>query len=292
MSRPRPRALLWAGAAALALVAALFGASEWRIRRPHACAAWQSPRGASAERGRELAQGVALCAFCHGGDLAGRVAVDDPWIGRLYAPNLTPSGGRIRSDAEIEWAVRHGVRRDGRSLWLMPSEHLRALSDRQVADLIAYLRQLPPAGSPTPARRMGPLTRVVLLAGLAPELLAAERVGCGGTASDEEAGASSRGAALVEIGSCRVCHRADLRGGLHPLSLPDEPPPPDLSRFGQLADWSEQDFRRAMHSGRTPGGRVLDARYMPWPHYAALDEAELGAIWRYLRSIPAGPRAR
>lgn len=284
MSRPRLRALLWAGAAAIAAVATVFAASEWRIRRQHPCATWRSPPGASAERGRRLAQGVALCAFCHGSDLAGRAAVDDPWIGRLYAPNLTPAAGRIRSDAEIERAVRRGVRRDGRSLWLMPSEHLRALSDRQVADLIAYLRELPPAGTPTPTRRMGPLTRIVLLAGLAPELLAAERAGCSGTGSPGEEDGISRGAALVEIGGCRVCHRADLRGGLHPLSLPDEPPPPDLSRFGRLASWSEQDFRRAMRSGRTPRGRVLDARYMPWPRYAAMADAELHEIWRYLQS--------
>ncbi len=81
---------------------------------------------------------------------------------------------------------------------------------------------------------------------------------------------------------CRVCHHADLTGGLHPLSLPGEPPPPDLTPGGALSGWSEADFVRAMRSGVTPDGRRLDARYMPWPRFARMGDSELGAIWAYL----------
>ena len=93
------------------------------------------------------------------------------------------------------------------------------------------------------------------------------------------------GAYLVETGGCRVCHRQDLRGGLHPLSLPDEPPPPDLTAGGPLGSWSEQDFVRAMRTGITPDGRRVDPEWMPWPAFAGMSDLELRAIFLYLSSI-------
>jgi mono/diheme cytochrome c family protein len=273
------------------------------------------------ERGRHLVTVVAQCTFCHGPDLAGREIADDPWIGRLHASNLTRGQGGIgRRYRDIDWvgALRHGVAPDGRTLLLMPSAGLTRLSDEDLAAIVAYLRQIPAVDRIQPEKRTGWLTRLVVATGLAPDLLSAEQVSAGpGTvgATSRLRGAAERGVEtvarsatgpgeesasraapepgptaaygeyLVALGSCRVCHRADLAGGLHPLSLPGEPVPPDLTPRGPLRDWTGRDFERAMRAGRTPEGRVLDREYMPWPTFAGLEEGELEAIWAYLRSL-------
>ena len=93
------------------------------------------------------------------------------------------------------------------------------------------------------------------------------------------------GAYLVETGGCKVCHQSDLSGGLHPLALPGEPPPSDLTPRGPLASWTERDFVRTLRKGVTPDGRSLDAQWMPWPSIGRMSDLELRAIWRYLHSL-------
>ena len=60
------------------------------------------------------------CSDCHGRDLRGRLFHDEPKLARLYAPNLTRLAERY-SDPDFDAAVRHGISKDGRGLWVMPS---------------------------------------------------------------------------------------------------------------------------------------------------------------------------
>lgn len=292
-------ALCLAGLVALAV----FVESERVLGRRYASpgakaeAAW-STRPVDAgllERGRHLVHEVAQCGFCHGTDLAGREMADDPWIGRLHAPNLTRGAGGIGAaleDRDWDRALRRGVARDGRSLLLMPAGQLTRLSDHDLAAIVAFLKRIPAVDREWPERRAGWLTRVVVALGLAPDLLAAAQVEAlepreaSSTGPLERARSVEReGEYLVALGSCRVCHRADLAGGLHPLSLPGEPVPPDLTPSGPLAAWRLADFARAMREGRTPDGRQLDREFMPWPAFAGLDDREIEAIWLYLRGL-------
>lgn len=271
--------------AVMVLWSSIWVSTERRLARIHRVPAspGSSFAGGDAERGRRLATGVALCSFCHGHDLGGRIVVDDPWLGSLYAPNLTSGRGGLgatRSDEELARAIRWGVDPAGRSLVLMPSEHLGQLTDRDLRDIIAFLRAAPAVSRRTPDRWMGPVTRLALVVGLAPELLAAER---SLEAQPGRSGSHPRGAYLAAVGSCRVCHRDDLRGGLHPLATAGEPDPPDISGRGPIRDWSPSEFRMAMRSGRTPDGRHLDPVYMPWPHFAQLRDDEIDALFGYLR---------
>ena len=50
-----------------------------------------------------------------------------------------------------------------------------------------------------------------------------------------------------------------------------------------LGTWNEDDFRRAMHDVKSKNGKTL--RYPMLP-YNSLTDAEVSAIWQYLRSIP------
>ena len=301
MAASLSRAAAWGAALLLLTAAALTGvvyvASEVRLTRRYepAIAPLEMKRDArNLERGRHLAEAVAQCGFCHGDDLGGKLLVDTPWVGRLYASNLTSGrggAGRSYSDSELVRSIRHGVARDGRPLILMPSHYFWAFGDEDLAALIAYIRSVPPVDAELPGPQVGPLARLTLVLGLAADLLPAEHITHeaprrGPPRSD--AGAAY-GEYLVDVAICRVCHHADLTGGLHPLALPGEPPPPDLTPAGALAGWSEVDFLRAMRSGVTPDGRRLDHEHMPWPRFALMRDEELRAIRAYLTGLPTRP---
>lgn len=288
--------------AALATLAGSVGwiSAERRLSRvyrvtPDAVAVPGDP--ASLARGRHLVEVVGQCTTCHGGDLAGRELADDAWLGRLWAPNLTPGRGGIaeRSDADLVRAIRHGVRPDGRPVLMMPSQYFRQLSDADLGAILAHLRRLPPIDREVPARRLGPLSALAIASGRVPDLIPAElpesqpaRI-----ATPAPAESAAYGAYLVQAGGCRVCHRADLAGGPHPLSLPHEPPPPDLTGSGRVGRWSDADFVRALRSGITPEGDRLDDAWMPWRTLSRMSDLELRAIYLYLRSLPParGPAA-
>lgn len=285
------------------VAAAVYGASELRLRRTHplpAGALSVPVEAADPERGRHLVRHVAQCAGCHGDDLGGAPIVDDLWMGRLHAPNLTPGPGGIahRSDADLVRAIRFGLAPDGESLLMMPAQHLAALSDADLAAILASLRALPAVARRAPEPRVGPFARLVLALDLAPELLPAAEAAERHAAAASERGAAPRpaataayGAYVAEAAGCRLCHGADLRGGLHPLALPGEPVPPDLTPAGRVRAWSQNDFLRALRTGRTPEGDVLDATYMPWRSFRGMDDLELRALWRFLRALPDARRS-
>ncbi|MCP5039907.1 MAG: cytochrome c [bacterium] len=247
----------------------------------------QSPDAIS--RGRHLVQGVAQCTTCHGDDLSGRPMADDLWLGRLFAPNLTPGNGGIRDSSTLDLvrSIRHGVGPDGRPLVVMPAQYLFQLSDEDLAAVIAYLRSLAPVDRVTPARRLGVVSLLALLAGTVPDLIPAELLTqhpprrLDAVSKDT----ADYGLYLIEISGCKVCHRDDLAGGLHPLSLPGEPPPPDLRASGPLATWSERDFVVALRTGVTPDGSQLDNAWMPWKTFSRMNDLELRAIWRGLQTV-------
>jgi mono/diheme cytochrome c family protein len=240
-------------------------------------------------RGRHLVEVVGQCTTCHGSDLAGRELADDPWLGRLWGPNLTPGRGGIgeRSDADLVRAIRHGVKPDGRPVLMMPAQHFHHLSDADLGAIVAQLRRLPAIDREVPGRRLGPLSALAIASGRAPDLIPAELLASarGRPPAPAPAESPDYGAYLVEAGGCRVCHRADLAGGRHPLSLPEEPVPPDLTASGRAAGWSQADFVRALRTGITPEGDRLDDAWMPWRTIARMSDLELHAIHAYLRTL-------
>jgi hypothetical protein len=53
-----------------------------------------------------------------------------------------------------------------------------------------------------------------------------------------------------------------------------------------IGKWSEADFLRAMKTGITPDGRVLDAQ-MPWQSFQKVTDRDLRSLWAYLKTIKA-----
>ncbi len=94
---------------------------------------------------------------------------------------------------------------------------------------------------------------------------------------------------MVRFHACKSCHGEQLNGGISPD--PISPPPTNISTGGNLGKWTLEQFRETMRSGKTPEGKLLDAKFMPWPGIGAHDDEELEAIFNYIKSLPGLPNS-
>jgi len=240
------------------------------------------------ERGRRVAVGVTKCVDCHGSDLAGRIMLDDPALGRFAGPNLTPGKGGVLAgytDAELARAVRYGVRQDGTPIQAMPAGEFVYLSDSDTADLIAFLRALPPVDNAPPVTNPGPLLRILFLVGKVP-LVAVEELDLSITqpATMKRAATEQYGQYLVATGGCTGCHGKQLTGGHVTGTPPDDPnfpPATNIRQSGVVAGWTEADFIKAMRTGIRPNGVPIHP-FMPYKAVATLSDDDLKALWKAL----------
>jgi mono/diheme cytochrome c family protein len=268
----------------LALVVIYF-LSERRINRRYqvSAPAVTVPNDAdAAARGKRLVTVVAPCADCHGDDFAGKAMIDDLAMGTLHAANLTRGrGGIAASYSNEDWAraLLHGVRKDGRSVVFMPSHEFR-FTQRDLGDLIAYFRSLPPVDRDYPAPHVGIMARALSFGPL--PLLPAELIDHDRVRFAEPPASSDPvvlGRHLVDSAGCRGCHQPDLTGG--------GGPPPGASNITPvgIGEWSDADFLEAIRSHVRPNGTKI-AETMP-PSYGQLSDDELKAIRAFLRTVPA-----
>jgi mono/diheme cytochrome c family protein len=87
------------------------------------------------------------CNGCHGGDGGGRVFMDHPEAGLIVAPNLTTRRA-LYDDAALQALLREGVTHDGHPPVGMPVFMFQHLSDRELRDIIAWLRAIPAVENP------------------------------------------------------------------------------------------------------------------------------------------------
>ncbi|HEX6048064.1 MAG TPA: c-type cytochrome [Gemmatimonadaceae bacterium] len=248
------------------------------------------PRDSTAlARGEHLVRNVATCTLCHGSDLGGQVYSSDPMVGTVAGPNLTRGRGGLPADYTVEdyaRAIRRGVRRDGRSLMVMPSEVFTYLSQEDLGAAIAYLQQVSPVDREVPPSGFGPVGRAlfamgrlnIMVAGKTPRITPAESVPSDTTAA--------YGEYLADISGCHGCHGHGLSGG-RVAGPPGLPPASNLTPAG-IGTWTEADLVRVLREGRRPDGSRIDP-FMPWEVYRGMTDAEIRALWLYLRSVPAKP---
>lgn len=272
-------------------IAVVFGVSEARVRKTYSVAAATglsvSTDPAQIARGEHLVTAVAKCVDCHTADLGGKVFIEPGPMGTVIASNLTTGKGGVLggyTDAQLETAIRHGVRKNGRGLFIMPSDEYQNLSDADVSAIIAYLRSLRPVDRELPTTRVGPVGRGLLTFG-AP-LIPAARI-------DHQRAAPRTappvgptleyGEYLVSVGGCRGCHGPTLVGA--PGHAPGEPASANITPAGPIGRWSEADFVRAMRTGARPDGSRI-SEFMPWKSMSRHTDDELHAIWLYLKTVP------
>lgn len=261
------------------------------------------------ERGAYLAR-AGDCIACHtasgGKPFAGGLPMPTP-IGTVYSTNITPDkahGIGNYSEQDFDQALRHGIRRDGSSLYpAMPYPSYAKLQSADVKALYAYFMHGVQAAS-TPNKNADihwPLSMRWPL-GIWRSMFAPAVAADAAPAAVASAGSIERGRYLVEgLGHCSACHTP--RGvGMQEKALSD-----DGKHFlsggvieGYLASnlrgdakdglgaWSEQDIVTFLKEGRNGHsaafGGMADVVSNSTQH---LSDDDLRAIARYLKTLKA-----
>jgi mono/diheme cytochrome c family protein len=266
-------------------------------------------------RGKYLAEHVAICIDCHserdfsrfagpikpGSFGKGGERFDGPTAGIpgvIYAPNITPAAIGTWSDGELMHAVTTGVSRDGRAMFpLMPYPLYGRLAEDDVQSMLAYVRTLSPIENQPPARTLDPPVNLIVRTiprpasfGIRPS--PSERV--------------KYGEYIVTMAACAECHTPrDEQGQALPgmaFAGGNQFAHPELGYRVRAANitpdadtgigqWTEQQFVDKFKAFEMPDDRVLtddeqrQNTAMPWKQYAGMTAEDLGAIYRYLRSI-------
>lgn len=230
------------------------------------------------------------CGECHAPNGAGRVMVDDP-AGGVYirSPNIT-SGGVAAGYTEVDWVrvIRHGVKRDGRAVLVMPSEEFNRLTDADVAALIAYLRSLPPAAGGVTEFRVPLPLKALYGFGLMQD--AAEKIDHSLPPAQPvpEGETVEHGKYVANL--CIGCHGPGFSGGRIPDGAPDWPPASNLTPGAGtvMTTYDSADKLRAMfRSGKRLDGSAIAA--MPFGALRELTETDVAALHAYLKALPPRP---
>ena len=228
------------------------------------------------------------CKHCHGPDLSGGIFFSDDAIGFVDAPNLTSGeGGLGATNTDADWirAIRHGVKHDGTSVFIMPSNDFYYLSDKDLGGIIAYVKSAPPVDNITRGPNFTPLGKILYALGAFGNLLYAETIQHDVRPPSPAAGLTVEyGEYLVNAHGCKSCHGQNLAG--NQPAEPGAPFAPNLTQGGELIGWEEADFVNTVRTGVTPSGHELSDA-MPWKGFRYLTDDEFSAIWLYLTSLPA-----
>jgi mono/diheme cytochrome c family protein len=224
-------------------------------------------------------------------------------FGVFYATNITPdadTGIGGWSDAEIVAAIRDGdARGKGVEAPVMPYYQYAGMADRDVLDLVAYLRTLPPA------RRENRAAEVRLLfprlAFRAWRLLFAPRAT---PPADAPTDPVARGRYLADhVAICTDCHTPRTRFGALDTSRyltgtddgPDGQSVPNITPDEQtgIGRWRENQIAQLLRTGMKPNmdnvqglmAEVIDG-VGGGLGSAQVPEAELRSIAKYLKTVP------
>ncbi|MEZ0243457.1 MAG: cytochrome c [Sphingomonas sp.] len=274
--------MVWVKRIALAVVgivvlglAVVYGASEWMIRAKHDVALTPiaiPTDAASIEEGGRLAK-IYGCRGCHGPNSEGRVWDSPPWfVASITAPGIAR---RIAdyTDPELLRLIRHGVKRDGTSLFVMPTAAHRFIADDDMGKLIAWLRTLRPgpkdANQPM---RYGPLGRFALLTGGVKPSFQID------TVAERTRPAGGR---YWYDSVCSECHKLGA-----PFTTESGQVAPPLASMA--SSYSPEAFRTLLRTGVPPSGRDLGLmKEVPTEATYAMSDAEIAATHDYLKGEAA-----
>ena len=310
-----------AGVVLLVIVAlAAIGVSYLMLRKPAQQPAVAEKFAPSPERvahGKYLVNHVSICFDCHsertpayglpikpGREGVGGFVWNEQigFPGVLAASNLTSdneTGLGQSTDGEILRAIREGVDREGKALFpIMPYGHFRHMSDDDAKAIVAYLRTLAPQRYVKPVKALNMPLPIV-------EKFIPQPV----EAPVPPPAPADRGKYLTTIAACGECHTPrdeknqplegqEFSGGweMHTpaFRVVTANITPHPSTFVGRATKEEFIGRFRSFSGYTaataPAAPKGKNTLMPWIAYSGMTDADLGAIYDYLRTVP--PNAR
>ncbi|MDW3647294.1 MAG: cytochrome c [Bacteroidia bacterium] len=260
-------------------------------------------------RGKYLVYGPGHCATCHvpldqmqeidkgvEAPLIGGWEISIP-PGTFRAPNLTPdkeTGIGNMSDEELARSLRHQVAADGGLVFgFMQYQNM---SEEDLGAIISYLRSTPAVSHEVAPSELSFLGKALIAFGMikpeGPKKVPPKSV---------EKGISIDYGAYIanDVAACKGCHtKRDMSGAFigEDYAGGEVFPQDDIfkgygfispnltfdSETGLMANWTEEHFIE-----RFRAGRVHKNSPMAWGSYANMDELELKAVYKYLRSIEA-----
>ncbi|MEQ8219189.1 MAG: c-type cytochrome [Arenibacter sp.] len=256
-------------------------------------------------RGEKLA--VMLCASCHlnhrTNKLTGQKMMDaPPEFGEIYSQNITQDktyGIGDWTDGELVYLLRTGIKRDGK--YSPPyMAKLPHMADQDINAIISFLRSDHPMvkADPTPDVPPKPslLTKILCRVAFKPLPMPTQAIPLPNADDSVELGKY-----LAHNLDCFSCHSADFKtndflnpelsdgyfgGGNKPLNLQGRVMltsnlTPDKETG--IGNWNKEDFVNALKYGQIKGEKALTYPMLP---YSQLTDAEAGAIFEYLQTIP------
>lgn len=252
---------------------------SWRVLRH----AYEIPRvaltvptdPASIAEGRRLATVHGCLGACHGKQGEGSLMIDEPMMARIVAPDLT-AAVRNYSAAELAAIVRNGVRPDGTSLLVMPSEVFAPLTDQDLGAVVAYFKSVPPAAGPGRRISLGPIGQFAVGVGMAP--LAAQLIAKALPPPEATTAEAVRGRYLART-ICAGCHGTNLRGASEQSTSPD---------LRIVAAYPPEAFTQLLRTGVALGERKLTGEMgeIARNNLHLLTDAEIADLYSYLHTLP------
>jgi mono/diheme cytochrome c family protein len=266
------------------------------------------------ERGKYLAHTVSSCLDCHsqrdftqfsgpikeGTEGMGGFPFDSKFgiPGVVYARNITQdtvNGIGKWTDEEIARTITTGISRNGDSLFpIMPYPNYNLMSKEDVYSIIAYLRTLKPSNNKVPTRNL-----------LIPMSVAYPPLRSSSLENNVKPDVSDMvkyGDYVTNIAACMNCHTQMEKGQFVMPKLfaggflfdmgsfkvnSANITPDSLTGIGK---WTETMFLEKFKNYRDPSTYTANPgknnSMMPWAIYAHLDDFDIKAIYRYLRTIP------
>lgn len=245
---------------------------------------------AALERGKYLFNSRG-CTDCHGANGAGREFINDGKGLRLAGANISPGEGNVVARYTPEdWVrtLRHGVKPDGRPLFLMPSEDYNRFTDADLGALVAYVRSLPPVKGGAAVVELS--LPVKLLYGFDAIKDSAQKIdhALPPATAVAEGVTAAHGAYVVNM--CIGCHGPGLSGGKIPGTPPDWAPAANLTPGEGSVMTRYKDagqFVAMLRSGKRPDGTAVTV--MPFESLRELNDVDAQALYAYLKTVPAKP---
>jgi len=256
-----------------------------------------------AKRGEYLAK-AGGCAGCHTEDkkdavpFAGGRALKTPF-GTFFGPNITPhpqAGIGSWTEADFFRAMREGDRPDGKNYFpAFPYPSFTKIVDRDLRDLWAFLRTLPPNARASQEHDLGFFYRWRFLVTFWKWFFFAPGPF---TALPGLSDIANRGAYLVQaIGHCSECHTPrNFFGGPNKsrfLAGGKGPDGKDVANLTptRLKKWSDKDLQDLLTTGIDPEGDVVAETMgeVVQNTTSQLAPSDLNALIAYLRTLPPIP---
>jgi mono/diheme cytochrome c family protein len=266
------------------------------------------------KRGEYLANSVMVCMDCHstrdwskysgpitpgtlgnGGETFNQ-ALGFP--GEFYSRNITPFGIKDWSDGEVFRAITCGVSKDGHAFFpVMPYPSYGKLDSMDIIAVIAYLRTLPSIEKIVPESKPAfPFS--IILKTIPQKAHFIKR--------PDSSNILAHGEYLANAANCIECHTPAEKGqiirelgysGGREFKMPDgsvlRTPNITPDEETGIGSWSKQSFisrfksygDSSYHAPSVKPGEMQSI--MPWTMYGTMTEGDLGALYEYLKSIPA-----